>query len=148
MTLPKYISRQLLILTQTVVLCLTSSLKYDSTVRRMIKLLFVSWVQVFIKFLLASFCADYSNYYVWVPWSDTVHTECSSMLGARYLCDTAVTRRHVGAKWMKERRLNSGEDESSRSSQPSSLAVLFNSCEKYFKAGKIQGCLCVTKERG
>lgn len=39
----------------------TGCLKYDCVVERMIGLLFVSWVQVFITFLLSHFCTDYSK---------------------------------------------------------------------------------------
>lgn len=51
---------QQLYLAQSRMLCLTGCLKYDSRVKRMIKLLIVSWVQVFITFMLAYFWAAYS----------------------------------------------------------------------------------------
>lgn len=98
-------NRQQLVLAQSRALCLTGCLKYDSRVKRMIKLLIVSWVQVFITFMLAYFWAAYSKndlYCVWWLSSDTVHTECGLALSAQCWCDGGVAHSHGS------RRVNEG----------------------------------------
>lgn len=54
-------NKQQLMLAQSRVLCVTGCLNYGSRVMRMIKLLIVSWVDVFITFMPAYFWAAYSK---------------------------------------------------------------------------------------
>lgn len=80
-------------------------LKYDC-VERMIGLLFVSWVQVFITFLLAHFCGDYSKII-------SIMLECFHLMpltsNSSQSLTGSVAHGHVTREWMKQDGLTPDE---------------------------------------
>lgn len=84
----------------------TGCLKYDCVVERMIGLLFVSWAQVFITFLLAHFCTDYSK--IISIMLECFHLPPLTPNSARCLTGSVV-HGHMSGEWMKQHGLTPDE---------------------------------------
>lgn len=119
----------------------TGFLKYDCIVERMIGLLFVSWVQVFITFLLAHFCTNYSKII-------SIMLECFYLPpltpdSARRLTGS-VAHGHMSREWMKQDGLT--PDEMTLPASSCFLCSFEVRLKSISTTSKMWGCLPGVKE--